>query len=236
MSMDMSWNILAVNRDGSAQMQFKVTNAKMSMDGPTGLVEVDSKQKNDPDDAIGKVFSKVIKATATMEMTGTMQTTGEMKDIKVSEETLKAMKNLPGADKLGDMLSPDSFKSMVSNLVFPTDAVAKGKTWTNKNETKTPIGKTITENTYTYEGAVQKESTTLEKISIKPNMKIEPNPKSEIKVEIKEAKGSGQILFDNKTGRMIESTTNSIMQMQLAAQGLNFGQTIDQTVTIKLKK
>jgi hypothetical protein len=83
---------------------------------------------------------------------------------------------------------------------------------------------------------VQKESTTLEKISIKPNMKIEPNPKSEIKVEIKEAKGSGQILFDNKTGRMIESTTNSIMQMQLAAQGLNFGQTIDQTVTIKLKK
>src|SRR5437660_12099836 len=58
MSMEMSWNILAVNRDGSAQMQFKVTHAKMSMDGPTGLVEVDSKQKNDPDDAIGKVFSQ----------------------------------------------------------------------------------------------------------------------------------------------------------------------------------
>ncbi len=236
MSIDMTWNVIAVNRDGSAQMQIKVTRAKMSMDGPTGLIEVDSTQKNEPDDAIGKVFSQVIKATASMEMTGTMLATGEMKDIKVSEETIKAMKNLPGADKLGDILSPDSFKSMVSNLVFPAEAVTKGKTWTNKTDAKTPFGKVVTENTYTYEGAVQKESATLEKISIKPNIKMEPDPKAPIKIEVKDTKGSGQILFDNKTGRMIESTVNSTMQMQLSIAGMNLMQTTDQTMTIKLKK
>jgi hypothetical protein len=236
MSMDMSWNVVGVNSDGSAKLQMKVTRAKMSMDGPTGQVEVDSNAKNEPDDAIGKIFSQIIKATATMEMTGTMQTNGDMKDIKVSEETVKAMKNLPGADKLGDMLSPESFKSMVSNLVFPTDAVTKGKTWTNKNEAKTPIGKTITEGTYTYEGPVQKDGATLEKISIKPNIKIEPDPKAPVKIELKESKGSGQILFDNKAGRMVESTTNQVMQMQLGIAGMNINQTVDQTATMRLKK
>ncbi len=236
MSMDMTWNVVAVNSDGSAKMQMKVTYVKMSMDGPAGQVEVDSKQKNDPDDAIGKIFSQIVKATATMEMTGTMQAGGEMKDIKVSEETIKSMKNLPGADKLGDMLSPESFKAMVSNLVFPADAVAKGKTWTNKNTAKTPVGKTVSENTYTYEGSVQKDGVTLEKISIKPNIKIEPDPKALIKMELKDSTGTGQILFDNKAGRMVESTMNQVMQMQLSIGGMNIAQTVDQTTTMRLKK
>ena len=236
MSMDMAWNIIDVNSDGSAKLEIKVTRAKMSMDGATGQVEVDSNQKEEPDDAIGKIFSQIVKATGKMEITGTMQTTGEMKDLKVSEETLKAMKNLPGAEKFGDALSPESFKSMASNLVFPMEPVTKGKTWTNKSETKTAIGKTTTESTYTFEGTVEKGGVTLEKISIKPVMKIEPDPKSNIKVEVKDAKGSGTIFFNNKTGQMVETVINQQMQMQLGVGGLSFDQTIDQTVSVKLKK
>jgi hypothetical protein len=236
MSMDMTWKVVDVNSDGSAKLQFKVTRSKMWMDGPTGQVEVDSTKKEEPDDPVGKIFSQIVKATATMEMSGTMLPTGEMKDVKVSEETIKAMKNLPGADKVGEALSPDSFKSMVTNLIFPSEAVSKGKTWTNKSESKTPIGKTTTESTYTYEGTEKKEGITLEKIGIKPNIKIEPDGKSPVKVQVKDAKGSGTILFDNSTGRMVETVINQQMQMQLGAGGLNFDQNIDQTSTIRLKK
>ncbi|HZZ80130.1 MAG TPA: DUF6263 family protein [Gemmataceae bacterium] len=236
MSMDMTWKILDVNQDGSAKLEIKVTHAKLSMDGPTGQIEVDSAMKDEPDDAVGKIFSQIVKATGAMEMSGTMLTTGELKDFKVSEATLKAMKNLPGADKVGNAITPESFKSMVSGLVFPNDAVTKGKTWTNKTENKTPFGKTVTENTYTYEGTTQKDKTTLDKIGIKPNMQIEADAKAEVKIKLKDSKGSGNILFNNTTGQMIETVTNQVMQMQLGVNNLNFDQTIDQTITIRLKK
>lgn len=236
MKMEMSWNVVSVNREGGAQLQIKVNQVQLSMEAPNVNVEVDSKQKNEPDDQIGKIFYQIAKATATMEMTGTMLPTGEMKDVKVSEESLKALKNLPGADKVGDMLSPESFKSMVSNLVFPTEAVSKGKTWTNKSEIKTQMGKTVSDNTYTFDGPVQKDGVTLEKISIKPDVKIEPDPKAQFKVELKDSKGSGQILFDNKSGRMVESNVNQVMQMQIGVGGLNFNQTMDTNVTMRLKK
>ena len=121
---------------------------------------------------------------------------------------------------------------MVTNLVFPGEAVSKGKTWTNKSESKTPIGKTTTESTYTYEGTEKKDGT--RKDRHEPNINIEPDGKSPIKVE--SAKGSGTILFNNTTGRMVETVVNQKMQMQLGAGGLNFDQNIDQTITIRLQK
>lgn len=236
MTMELSLNVVGVSKDGAAKMQFKVSHAKMSMDAITGKVDVDSKDKNEPDDQVGKILSGVVKALGSMEMSGVMLPSGEMKDVQVSEATLKALKSLPGADKLGDVTSPDSFKSMVSNLVFPTEAISKGKTWSNKIEAKTPFGKSLTENNYTYEGAIQKEGTTLEKFSVKPITKIVPDANAQIKVTIKDTKGSGQILFDNKKGRIIESTTQQTTEMAISANGLDLSQTVQQTTTLRLKK
>jgi hypothetical protein len=236
MKMEMSLNVLELGKDGAAKLQFKMTAAKMAMEGMAGNFTVDSKDKDVPENEVAKVLSQVVKALGAMEMTGTMLPTGEMKDVKVSEETLKAMKNLPGADKLGDVMSPDSFKSMISNLVFPTEAVNKGKTWNNKSDAKTPFGKATTENTYTYEGPVEKDKMTLEKIAVKPDTKIDVDPNADIKITIKSSKGSGHILFDNKSGRLIESTTQQTTEMQIAAGGLDLAQTVQQTTTFKLKK
>src|ERR1019366_3748442 len=91
MTLDMAWNILKVESNGDARVQIKVTQAKISMTGPMGLVEVDSKDDKVLDDPVGKIFSQLAKAIGTMEITGTMQVTGDMKDMKVSEETMKAL-------------------------------------------------------------------------------------------------------------------------------------------------
>jgi hypothetical protein len=236
MTLDMSWNVLKVDSQGVGQVQIKVGSAKVIMDGPTGKVEVDSKDTKEPDDAVAKVFSQIAKAMAVMEITGSMQPTGEMKEVKVSEETAKALKNLPGADKLGDALNPDSFKNMITTVVFPKEEISKGKTWTNKTESKTPVGKTIADNTYTYDGQADKDGVKLDKISVKPMVKIEADPSAPIKIEVKDAKGSGEILFDNKTGRLVESVIQSRTDMAITANGLNLTQVIDQTVTIRVKK
>lgn len=227
LSMDLVWQVISVKGDGSAQVQFKVTYAKISM----GMVEVDSAQKNTPDEPIAKAASQMVKARAAIDMTGTLLATGEVKDVKVSEKTIEAMKKLPG----GETFDPDSLKSMVSSFVFPTEAVAKGKTWSSKSEVKTPIFTTIAENIYTYDGAVQKEGATLEKISIKPELKIEPAPKSPIK-EVKEVKGSGQLFFDNKAGHIIEAVVNQNMRLELTFGGTDIIQATEQITTIRLKK
>ncbi|MBI2803427.1 MAG: hypothetical protein HYX68_00405 [Planctomycetes bacterium] len=232
MAMAMSLNVLDVNKDGSAQVQLQVTHAKISLDALTGKVEVDSSDKNEPEDAVGKILSPMIKALGGMEVAGVMLPTGEMKDIKVSEKTLKALKSVPGADKFGDFSNPDSFKSLVSNLVFPAGAMAKGKTWTNKSDEKSPFGKGVTENTYTYEGAAPSGGGTLEKISVKSTKKIEPDPKATVKATLKDAKGTGKILFDNKLGRIVESTLTQTMQMGIEGQTVN----LTQTTTLRLKK
>jgi hypothetical protein len=236
MTLDMSWNVLKVDSQGQATVQIKVGNAKVAMDGPMGRVEVDSKDTKESDDAVAKIFGQIAKAMAAMDISGTMLPTGEMKDVKVSEETTKALKNLPGADKLGDALNPDSFKNMITNVVFPKEEISKGKTWTNKIESKTPVGKTIADNTYTFEGPFDKDGVKLDKITVKPLVKIEADPNAAIKIEIKDVKGSGEILFDNKIGRLVESTINSRTEMAISANGMNLTQVIDQTVTIRTKK
>ena len=232
MTLQLSWSVLGTDKDGNAKLRLRITHAKMSMEGITGNVNVDSSDKEPPDDAIGKIMFGVIKATGSMEMTGTMLPTGEMKDGKMSEATLKALKEIPGADKMGDMLSPDSFKTMVNSVVLPTEAVTKGKTWTHKIEAKTPFGKTMTENTYTYDGT---DKTKLEKISVKPKVTIEANPDAPAKITIKSAKGTGTVLFDNKAGRVAEVSNQQTTQMSISTNGIDIDQTIEQTTTMKLK-
>jgi hypothetical protein len=216
---DLVWHIVAVNRDGSAQVQIKVIRAKMALDGVTGMLDVDSMDKDDPADPVRKAASQQVKAMAATELSGTIQPTGEM-NLKASAKTIE---------------DPELFKAMIGNIIFPTAAVAKGKAWSKTQELKTALGKMTIDNSYAYEGTVQKDGVMLEKISIKPDIKIEPMPNSPIK-EIKEAKGSGQILFDNKSGRLIESVVNQYVQMEAVFGGINGQQTSDQTTTLRLKK
>lgn len=220
-SLEMNLTVVEVAKDGAAKVQVKAGNAKVTMEG----LPIETKD----------LEGQMVKALQAMEMTATMLPTGEMKDVKVSDDTIKAMKSLPGADKLGDVLGPDTFKAGMGALVFPTDSVSKGKSWTNKIDAKTPFGKMVTDNTYTYEGSIEKGGTTLEKIAVKPDSKFQGDPNAPIKVTIKSSKGGGHLLFDNKAGRLVESTTDQTTEMQVDAGGLELNQTVQQTTTFRLK-
>jgi hypothetical protein len=163
-----------------------------------------------------------------------MMPTGEMKDVKVSDETAKAMRSIPSADKLGDLGHPDNFRDMISGIVFPMEAVAKGKSWTHKTETKSPSGKIIADNVYTVEGTVERDGLTLEKISLKPNIKIEADPKATM--QVKSIKGIGHTLFDNKNGRVVESNVTQTKVGSVSVMGLMLDQITEEATTIRLQK
>lgn len=236
--MDMNWDVQKVDDQGNARIVVKMGRVKMAMKGgPMGDVDVDSKDPKQPDDAIGKVFGQIVTALAGMEMTLTMTPAGEMKDVAVSESTTKALKNLPGADQLGgDMFSPEGMKRMVQgNLALPKEPVKKGDTWTQKMDMKMPFGKTTGNVTYTYEGSAEKDGQALEKIGMKPDMKIEPDAKAPFQLKMKDQKGKGTIYFDNRAGRLHALSSETTMEMAIEVANMTINQRIVQNTALRLK-
>jgi hypothetical protein len=236
MVMDMTWETVEVDQGGNAKVKMTLNYVKMVMDGPTGKVEVDSKDANESDDPVAKTLGQIVKSLGGMETTFTADSTGDMKDLKISEETAKKLKEVPGIDALGEMFSADSLKSMVSgNMVLPKDPVKNGHSWTQEVKMKLPFGKVTGKTKYTYEGTIDKNGKTLDKIGIIPEFKIEANPDTGIEIKVKESKGKGYTLFDNANGRVIESTNEMTMQMELEIQGMTINQNVTQTTTMRLK-
>ncbi len=233
-TMSLYWEVAKVDSQGNAQVKIKVTHSKMSLDSLVGMVEVDSKRKDAPNDPAGRMLAQVNQAIGNMEITATMLPTGELKDVKVSEATIKAMKALPSADQLGELAHPDNFKDMLSSIVFPTQPVTKGKSWTYKSESQTPEGKISTENVFTLEETIEQDGAKLDKISLKPTIKVEADPKAIIKVS--SVKATGHALFDNKAGRFVESTIQQTKQGKIEVMGIVLDHTSVQTTTIRLKK
>jgi Family of unknown function (DUF6263) len=240
MVMEMTWDTIKVDADGNATAKVTMTRVKLTMEGgPLGKIEVDSNDKNEPDEPLGQMFSQIAKSMGSMEVTFTADPSGDVRDVKVSEGTLKKLKKLPGLPGGGgDLFTPDSFKSIVHGSIIvpvPKEAVSKGKSWSHKMEQKTGMGKMSGDTKYTYEGQIEKNGATLEKFAAKPELKIEADPNAQIKMTMKDSKGKGFALFDNKVGRIAESSNEGTMRMEIEAGGMTIDVSSTQTTTIRLK-
>jgi hypothetical protein len=231
---DLDWTVVKVDDAGAATVEIKIARARMLVEGPLGKAAADSADKNEPDDDLRKSMAGNVKVMAAMELRGTMLPSGEMKNVKATAESVAAVKKLTDAKKDVDLLDSDVARSMQFATVFPTDALAKGKTWSKKLETKAGFGKTIIENTYTYEGPIEKDRLTLDKASIKVGMKFELDEKAPVKTAIKDVKSNGHLLFDNKVGRLVEAVINQRTEMVAEEKGVTANQTIEQSLTIRL--
>jgi hypothetical protein len=233
---DMSWNVLSVDSDGNAKMVQKFDRFRFTMDGPTGKIDYDSKEDKLPEGPIGQLIGPIFKAMAGTEISLTMTPRGESKDVKISEEFVKKIKEtmVPG---LGDMFSEESLKQMASQggVMLPQEPVTKGKTWDQKLEVKTPLGKTIVSNAYTYDGEITRDGKKLQAINVKPSTKIESDPNAQAQVKVKSVEGKGTSYFDNSAGRIVETTSTQETDQEISANGMTIGQTINQTTTMKLQ-
>jgi hypothetical protein len=235
LAMGLSCNILQVDDKGNAKFKVTLDRVKMVMEGgPFGKIEIDSKDKDEPDNPIEKLFSEMVKSIAGLEMSFTADNAGNLSDVKLSE--LKKMKKVGGAGLPvgGTAFGPDTLKSLVEGNVLiplPKEPISKGKSWTNKINTKTDLGKVAGENTYTYEG----DENDLVKLAVKPDMKIDTDPNAKIQMKVKSNKGKGHTLFDNQAGRIAGATSEATMEMEIEAMGQTIDLRTTQTTTLRLK-
>src|SRR5262249_10235149 len=69
---DLSWNIVRVDSNGSAKMKQKMNRIRMTMDGPTGKIEYDSREKKEADNAVLQAIAPLFNAMAGAEIEMTM--------------------------------------------------------------------------------------------------------------------------------------------------------------------
>src|SRR5215213_6589255 len=216
--MNMTWDVQGVDDEsGEAVIRQKFDHVKMKMQTPFGGFDYDSKSEEAPS-GLGAMIAPMYKAMTEGEFEITMTSRGEVKKVEIPEQVLTALKNSPNAAAMGDMVSAEGFKKMISQgaLVLPKDAPKKGDTWNTKIEMKNQaVGSQTVETTYRYEGT--KDIKGKKFAVIKPELKMEfgnqqpaakegqpqqPAGQQNMQMKIKDQTSSGEVLFDIKAGRL----------------------------------
>ena len=234
--MDMTWNIKAVDKEGSAKMSQTFDRVRLTMDSPGGKMQFDSKEGKAPDGPGGASIAELYKGLIGAEISFSMNSRGEISDVEVPTKLTEAMKNSPAAAGAGDMFTAEGMKRMISQsgLTLPEKAATKGESWDTKAEIKALFGKMLIVKKVTYEGSATKDGVKAAEFEIKPNVAIEGDPNAAISAALKSQDTSGKAYFDLTTGRLLECNVTQIMELELKTMGQTIEQKINQTVKMKL--
>jgi hypothetical protein len=237
-TMETTWHITAVDKDGKARMTQTIDRIRMTMDGPTGKIEFDSKESKEGDDPISKVLIPILKGMVGGEITMTMDSRGQFSDVKLSEKYAKALKNMPAGGGLGgDFMSEDGIKRLItqSAMTLPEGGVTKGKSWSSKHDAKMgQLGKMVVDTRYAYEGMETRRDKKVYKISMKPTVSIEADPGAPVAIKLKSQDTKGSAYFDNEAGRLLDTDMVQNLEMELDVMGQNITQKIKSTTSLKL--
>ncbi len=238
---EMDWKVLKVVEKESAQIQIDISSVKMSLDGPMGKIEIDSKNMKEQKEPVGAILNQVVQTMAGMEIKLTMNNRGQIKDIVIPEKVKESLKNLPGAETVGDLFSDDNIKKMVNTgISFPKEPVEKGASekgtsWKENADLKLPMGRFKGEMEFTYEGPVEKDGQKLEKILITPTFRVEPGPDAPFQMKFRKQSGHGHIYFDNAAGKIVDVDMDQQMDITIESNNTTIEQKTLQITRMKPK-
>lgn len=233
---DMTWTIKKVMPDGSAEMTQTFDRVRFKTEGLLGEVAFDSKDAKEPEGpaaALAQVFRTLVGNDASLTMTAL----GEIKDLKLPEKAVEALKNSPPGPGGQRTMSEESFKNIIqqSALVLPGKPLAANGTWTEKREMpQPPLGSMAVNTTYTFKGA-DAQNKALDRIDLKSTMELKVNPDFPVMVTLKEQDVKGAISFDREAGHVTTSKTEQKLKLILETMGQEIEQETNTTIAITLQ-
>ncbi len=224
-TMGMSWDVSTVAANGDALVAQTVDRVQMKLEGgPLGNVQFDTDSSEEPTSPVVKSIAEVFRKIVGQQFRVTMKPTGKVQNVEVPESLKQQIESGSGASP--SPLNEDTLKQMMeqSSVVLPDGPVSAGQMWESIQEVKLPFGTMRVTSSMTYEG--RDAATGLAKISMKPTISVIPGEGAQAQIGLKSSEGLGQVLFDTARGRIVRSTLDLTLQMQVT----QLGQTIDQTV------
>jgi hypothetical protein len=232
--MDMTWTVVGVKADGEAVMEQKIENVKLTIAGPPGeKIEYDSKG-DDTTSSLAPMVAPIYDALTKGAFEFTMTARGEIKDVKVSDEVLEALKNSPGAAMLGDIATAEGLQRMIAKwaLVLPEKTPQKGEEWRSRVKLKTPSGEQVVESSYRYEGTRVVDGRTY--AVFRPGLEMTFSGKEGARMKVKEQESKGEVLFDVAAGRLQSAKLERGVTIDMTVAGQTVEQRVKQSVEVKL--
>lgn len=236
--MNMTWEVDSVADDGTASLKQTIDRIRMSMAIPgapagQGGIEFDSKAENKGEAAaiLGPLMDGMVGKPFILEISPR----GEIKNVKIPEATLEAIKKSP-LQQMGGMFSEAGIKEMMGRAMFsfPEEAVKNGSTWKSTMEMANPVfGKQVTEMLYEYAGQESRAGGDQEKIDVSMRMKFEKGANAQADVEVKDQASAGVLYFDNAKGVLTDSDVTGKMTLAISIGGMSIEQAVTTHVTMK---
>jgi hypothetical protein len=211
-----TWQVTKVDKDGRAAVTVSLDRLRLTVDGPMGKLEYDTKDGKEPDEEFFRRMTENLKAVVGGQFTLTVDPRGQAADVKLLDKLAKI-------SDAGDLM-----KALVENLLpLPEGKAKKGDSWSQKTETTGPqVGKVAVEKKYVSEGPAERAGRKVEKVSIKQTMTQDPKA-APAGVKATFDGGEGTAYFDRAAGRLLEMTVTQGLQTEAKVE--------DRTLTKKLK-
>ncbi|MGE3820480.1 MAG: DUF6263 family protein [Isosphaeraceae bacterium] len=228
-----TWKVDSVAEDGTADLAQSLDRVRTKIESAFGAFEFDSDVEKVPEGPIAAGVVPLLKTLVGATFRYKMSPRGELSDIRVPEGLVQKLKEAgPTAANVG-MFSEEGLKNMIleSSLNFPAEPLEIGKSWSRQSKIPSPpIGTLVMNKTYRYEGPSQKG----ERIGLEVLIELESMPNNPIDVKLGDQNGKGFFIFDNQSGRVVESGVGEKVQMVIKVMDQELSQITDTSTAMKL--
>lgn len=242
MTLEIDWVVESMDGE-NAQLTQTITRviASLTMPGEKGpkTIEYDSNSERFTGDArrMNKSFSRIIGQPVAI----TITPLGEITDVKIPEETLESLRQMPGSMQGRKMFEPESIREMFAQAGMQLPSDTTGDSWETTREfsvgTPQKFNQTLS---YTIENS---GANPLEIGFTGTIAAIETTSPSERpegiefdSLEIEEQDSSGKIVFDTESGNCTSSESTTMLKTRTAYRDMAVVATINSTVNLTVQR
>jgi hypothetical protein len=233
-TMKMRWEVKTINEDGTATVEQTVESFQAKMESAQGtMFEYDSTAGEEPE-GLAKMLVPMLEALLNRPMVVRLTPRGETKEMKLPNGFLQKVNQLAGGGQFGQLFSEDWMKQFGNVSILPEGPVTTGQTWQNETEISNAIvGQMKVVTTSRYEGPVEREGRTFDRISTAIQFVPEKKEQPGI-VGIREQSGEGTLEFDAEAGRLQQSESRTTMKMNIDILGQKMLQDLQMDMVMRL--
>jgi hypothetical protein len=229
--LQLTWEVQSVDGNGDASIRQTVDRIKLQINGPGYTAQYDS-SSDDPPEGLAAMIAPMFDAMTAEAFELTMTDRGEIRDVKVPENVLEAIKGIPGVAAMGDMTTSEGFQRMLMQaaLVLPDEPPTVGESWstTNEMDSPTPGGKVNVETTYTYEGTRDVDGVTM--AVFRPTLTMGFAGENSAQMRVVEERTDGEMLFNQAAGRLDSIHMQQMTKLEMTIGDQKIEQQIDQLI------
>lgn len=231
-----TFRTLALEADGSARIEATIDRLRLKANSPMGELDYDS---GSPDVRVGtaaQVEATVGRLVGAV-FTFTRSPLDVVGDFAPTEATRQKFADAPA--QLRALIDPQNFQTMVVADTLPEKELKPGDTWSDERELPgSPLGTRTVSTTYTYVGPDESSGRRLEKITLAQTTRFVPKADPRVTLEMKDAKGTGTLLFDATAdaGHLVSRVINDEFTLVIKAQGRTSEQESTSTATTEIQR